>query len=64
MKIGTVGISTKELQQALRNYCAVNGEIPVTVVITSYAKRILVDLDDNGMIYADHFRHRFTGAEK
>ena len=61
MKIGTIAISTKELQQALRNYCAVNGEIPDTVVILSHAKRILVDLDDNGMIDADQFHHRFTG---
>jgi len=62
MKIGTVVISTKELQQALRNYCAVNGEIPAMVAIESHAKRILVDLDDNGMIEADQFHHRFTGA--
>jgi translation initiation factor 1 (eIF-1/SUI1) len=62
MKIQTATISTKELQQALRNYCAANGGVPDRVIIQSYEKQIVVDLLPGGMITADDFYHAATGA--
>jgi len=62
MKIQTAVISTKELQDALRIYCADKGSIPATVIIQSYAKQIVVSLDPGGMITADEFHHAATGA--
>ena len=62
MVIKTVSITTKELQQALRDYCAANGGIPVVVTIQSYEKQIVVDLRPGGMITADEFRHAAIGA--
>jgi hypothetical protein len=44
MQIQTAFITTRELQQALRDYCAANGGIPGIVVIQSYEKQIVVDL--------------------
>jgi translation initiation factor 1 (eIF-1/SUI1) len=62
MKIHTVTISTKELQQALRDYCAANGGIPDVVIIQSHAKQMVVDLLPGGMITADEFHHAAFGA--
>ena len=62
MKIQTATISTKELQQALREYCFANGGIPDTVIIQSYERKIVVSLDPGGMITADDFYHAATGA--
>jgi len=62
MKIHTAVISTKELQQALRDYCAANGGIPDTVIIQSYIKQIIVELYPHGMITSDEFHHGATGA--
>ena len=60
MRIQTATISTKELQQALRDYCATNGGIPATVIIQSYEKQIVVDLAPGGMITVDEFHHAVT----
>ena len=60
MRIQTVTIATKELRQALRDYCAANGGIPATVIIQSYEKQIVVDLAPGGMITVDEFHHAFT----
>jgi hypothetical protein len=57
MHIHTAVITTKELQQALRDYCAANGGIPLTVTIQSYEKQIVVDLRPGGMIISDEFYH-------
>ena len=62
MIIQTAFITTKELQQALRDYCAVNGGIPLVVTIQSYEKQIVVDLRSGGMITADEFHHAAVGA--
>jgi hypothetical protein len=62
MKIQTAVISTKELQDALRIYCADKGGIPGTVIIKSYAKQIVVSLDPGGMISSDEFQHAAVGA--
>ena len=62
MKINTVTISTKELQQALRDYCAVNGGVPDVVIIQSHAKQMVVDLLPGGMITTDEFHHAASGA--
>ena len=62
MKIQTATISTKELQQALRDYCAASGGVPDTVIIQSYERKIVVDLTPGGMITADDFYHAATGA--
>jgi len=62
MKIQTAVISTKELQDALRIYCADKGGIPATVIIQSYAKQIVVSLDPGGMITADEFHHAAAAA--
>lgn len=61
MRIQTVTISTEELQQALRDYCAANGGIPDVVIIQSYQKEIVVDLAPNGVISSDEFQHAATG---
>ena len=60
MKIHTVTISTKELQQALRDYCAANGGVPGTVIIESHTSEISVELNPGGMITADEFHHAAT----
>ena len=62
MRIQIATISTRELQQALRDYCAANGGIPDLVVIQSYEKQIVVDLAPGGMITTDDFYHAATGA--
>ena len=62
MKIQTATISTRELQQALRDYCAANGGIPGTVIIQSYERKIVVDLAPGGMITSDEFHHAASGA--
>jgi len=62
MKIQTATISTRELQQALRDYCAANGGIPGIVIIQSYEKQIVVDLAPGGMVTTDGFHHAASGA--
>lgn len=62
MNIETIVLSTKELQQALRDYCAVNGGIPDFVIIKSYEKEIQVNLAPGGMITTDEFHHAAVGA--
>lgn len=64
MRIQTATISTKELQKALRDYCAASGGIPDTVIIQSYSSQIVVSLRPGGMITADEINHSVTGAEK
>jgi len=61
MHIYTAVISTKELQDALRDYCAANGGIPDVVIIQSYQKEIVVDLEPDGVISSDEFQHAATG---
>ena len=60
MRIQKATISTRELQQALRDYCAANGGIPATVIIQSYEKQLVVDLAPGGMITVDEFHHAVT----
>ena len=60
MKIQTATISTRELQQALRDYCAANGGIPDVVIIQSYQKEIVVDLEPDGVISSDEFQDAAT----
>ena len=60
MRIQNATISTRELQQALRDYCAANGGIPATVILQSYEKQIVVDLAPGGMITVDEFHHAVT----
>ena len=62
MRIQTATISTRELQQALRDYCAANGGVPDTIIIQSYERKIVVDLAPGGMITTDDFYHAATGA--
>ena len=62
MRIQTATISTRELQQALRDYCAANGGVPDTIIIQSYERKIVVDLAPSGMITADDFYHAASGA--
>ena len=62
MRIQTATISTKELQQALRDYCAANGGAPDRVIIESHNSQIVVDLAPGGQIEADGFCHAATGA--
>jgi hypothetical protein len=62
MKIQTATISTKELQQALRDYCAANGGVPDRVVIESYESKISVELAPDGVISSDEFYHAASGA--
>ena len=61
MRIQKATISTKELQQALRDYCAANGGVPDVVIIQSYQKEIVVDLEPDGVISSDEFQHAATG---
>jgi len=61
MVIETIYMTTKELQQALRDYCAANGGVPMTVIIKSHNREISVDLHPGGMITADEFRHAAFG---
>ena len=64
MKYHTVTISTKELQDALREYCVNVGVIPApgTVLIQSHNSEISVELAPGGMITADEFHHAAIGA--
>ena len=62
MRIQTATISTKELQQALRDYCAANGGVPDRVVIESYESKISVELAPDGVISSDEFYHAVSGA--
>jgi hypothetical protein len=62
MRIHTATISTKELQDALRDYCATKGGIPDFVIIQSYKKEIVVDLAPDGVISSDEFQHAATGT--
>jgi len=62
MRIQTATISTKELQQALQDFCAANGGIPDTVIIKSYSSQIVVSLRPGGLITADEINHSVTGA--
>ena len=61
MKIQTLIISTKELQDALRLYCSDKAGIPDIVIIKSFTKKILVSLDFGGRVSADEFTHDATG---
>lgn len=58
MKIQTVELTLGELQEALREYCLQRGYNPNCVSIISYEKTILVELEPNGLVAADEFRHR------
>ena len=58
MKIQTIEITLAELQEALREYCLQRGYNPNCVSIVSYAKSIEVELEPNGLVAADEFRHR------
>lgn len=58
MKIQTVELTLGELQEALREYCLQRGYNPTCVTITSYAKTISVELEPNGLVTADEFKHR------
>jgi hypothetical protein len=58
MKTHTVEITLAELQDALREYCLQRGYNPNCVTITSYAKTISVELEPNGLVIADEFKHR------
>ena len=62
MRIQKATISTRELQQALRDYCAANGGVPGTVIIESYNCEISVELEPGGMITTDEFHHAAVGA--
>ena len=62
MRIQTATISTKELQQALRDYCAANGGVPDRVIIESYESKISVELAPGGQIDADEFYHAVSGT--
>ena len=58
MKIQAVELTLGELQEALREYCLQSGYDPSCVTITSYAKTISVELEPNGLVIADEFKHR------
>jgi hypothetical protein len=58
MKIQTVALTLSELQEALREYCLQRGYNPSCVIISSYEKTIMVDLEPNGLVTADGFAHR------
>jgi len=58
MKIQSVQLTLGELQEALREYCLQRGYNPSYVTITSYAKTISVELEPNGLVIADEFKHR------
>jgi hypothetical protein len=42
----------------LREYCLQRGYNPSCVTITSYAKTISVELEPNGLVTAEEFKHR------
>ncbi len=58
MKTHTVEITLAELQDALREYCLKHGHNPSCVIIGSYEKTIMVELEPNGLVTADGFAHR------
>jgi hypothetical protein len=58
MKIQTVELTLGELQEALREYCLQRGYNPSCVSVVSYAKSIVVELEPNGLVIADEFKHR------
>ena len=58
MKIQTVQLTLSELQEALREYCLQRGYNPSCVIIGSYDKTIEVELEPNGLVTADGFKHR------
>jgi hypothetical protein len=58
MKTHTVEITLAELQAALREYCLKHGHNPSQVAIVSYAKTIVVELEPNGLVTAEEFKHR------
>jgi hypothetical protein len=58
MKIQTVALTLNELQEALREYCLQRGYNPSCVIISSYEKTIMVELEPNGLVTADGFSHR------
>jgi hypothetical protein len=58
MKTHTVEITLAELQDALREYCLQRGHDPSCVSIISYEKTIMVELEPNGLVTADEFKHR------
>ena len=59
MQVQSVELSVSELQDALTTYCQATWNfIPVSVVIRSHAKAIVVELSAGGLISADEFRHR------
>jgi hypothetical protein len=58
MKTHTVEITLAELQAALREYCLQHGYNPSHVSIVSHEKTILVELEPNGLVTADEFKHR------
>ena len=64
MRAAHVELSLAELQQALREYCAKQGFLPLpdSVTVVSYTKSISVELFPNGLVTAEEFRHR-AGAE-
>ena len=58
MKIQTVELTLSELQEALREYCLQRGYNPSCVTVVSYAKSIVIELEPNGLVVADEFKHR------
>ena len=58
MKIQTIELTLNELQEALREYCLQRGYNPSCVSIVSHAKSITVELEPNGLVAADEFKHR------
>ncbi len=58
MKIQAVELTLGELQEALREYCLQRGYNPSCVIIGSYEKTIMVELEPNGLVTADEFKHR------
>ena len=62
MKAAVVALTLAELQEALLDYCLQRGQQPDTVVVQSHAKRIVVELEPNGLVTADEFRHRAGSA--
>lgn len=58
MKIQTVELTLGELQEALREYCLQRGYNPNCVSIVSHEKSIVVEMEPNGLVVADEFRHR------
>jgi len=58
MKVQTIELTLGELQEALREYCLQRGYNPSCVSIFSYDKTITVELEPNGLVTADEFKHR------